>query len=1022
MKGALPWLPAWLTATPIQIAIALNSLIAALVIAAVAAHLHGRRELYVNEVQAKVASMARAQAVQIGDHMRNYALLLGQLETRLQVDRILNSAAKPVKSPGDLHPDGAKVQELLRQFQDLVPLSVDLWMLGADQRLDAASDFLNSHSLITHFCPAMLQYRLGDAANRLQVFSDTGGGHCPPPGTLIVEKRISTLGQSRGATLWLLVGPEVLETSLLQDLPLLPAPYQYRVIGAGNKILRASAHTDPASAALQFPVALDGMASGGELVWQDPVNGQNNAGVRANVMGTDMQVQVVYSAQQAIAPQWGPYARLWIGVASLFLLIWWSVSYLVIQLIRRHQWTLMVNEQRFATSLDYAAVGVWEWNVASDTVFWSGRVAPMLGFKNADQHLTWPEFMSLMHPQDRHQFESAMQQCLTDWIPLVQSFRIEDGACTLRWLQATGNALRDRHGVAVKVMGVLQDISERVASENRLRELNETLELRVHERTQALTASLESAEQAKRSRGEFLAKMSHEIRTPMNAVLGMAYLALRTQPAPKLKKYLDKIRSSGEHLLRIINDILDFSKIDAGKLELELTNFDLDHVLDNVVQLCEGRAIEKGLRLRMEVDDSMPRSLCGDSLRLEQVLINYVHNAVKFTDHGGIVVRVQKADDPAEGLGNCKLRFEVEDTGIGLSPAQIPRLFASFEQLDNSTTRKFGGTGLGLAICSQLARLMGGEVGVTSQLGVGSIFWFTARLQIADDPDSVISNHQTQQEVRASLRGKRVLVVDDNELNLEVAQEILDSAGMHVDTATNGVQALAALQLKKFDCVLMDMHMPVMDGMEATRRIRADASHGKLPVIAVTANARHEDHTECFAAGMNAVVIKPFVPDKLFGVIAEWLLATQASEPWDRLGIVDIPLIDNAEGIENDDVADFSAIAVWDAAVLPRFVGNDGTVQRRLIEKFQRATPDLLDSMQRDQMANDWLAVSATAHKLKSSARTIGALRLGAVCEGLEQAGKSTDVPKCRSLLGRVETVRADTQAHISAWLQQTQT
>ena len=523
------------------------------------------------------------------------------------------------------------------------------------------------------------------------------------------------------------------------------------------------------------------------------------------------------------------------------------------------------------------------------------------------------------------------------------------------------------------VIATITDISERVKGQNRLLELTETLDLRVKQRTQELVLALERAELAKRSRGEFLANMSHEIRTPMNAVLGMVYLALRADPSVQQREYLEKIQTAGGHLMGIISDILDFSKIDAGKLELDVADFDLERVLKNIIQMTEGKAREKGLALRLEIDSRARRHLRGDSLRLGQIIINYVNNAIKFTEKGSVVLRVLRTADTGPGI---LLRCEVQDTGIGLNDEQKSRMFQSFEQGDNSTTRRFGGTGLGLAICRRLAALMQGEVGVTSSPGVGSTFWFTARLQDAVEAvHSPLASALPEVALRALL-GTRVLVVDDSDFNLDVAQGVLEDIGVQVVLAGDGVQALTRMREQHFDAVLMDMHMPVMDGLEATRLICADAGLAATPVIGLTANASRDDHAKCMDAGMRAVLTKPINPQQLFATLATHLAARPAP------------------ATDADAFADF---VVWDPAALQRTVGSNAAIQQRLLKRFLHDARELHVFIDRAVAEGRCKDAADHAHKLKSSARTAGAMRLGEWCRALEEAGRDGNVPACKA-------------------------
>ena len=402
----------------------------------------------------------------------------------------------------------------------------------------------------------------------------------------------------------------------------------------------------------------------------------------------------------------------------------------------------------------------------------------------------------------------------------------------------------------------------------------------VRKTTEELRAAIASAESATRVKGEFLANMSHEIRTPMNAIVGLSTLAIHHDAPPRVKDYLHKISQSAEHLTAIINDILDISKIESGKIEIESVSFDPREIIGNVATLLEEKAAGKGLVLRTDISNALPPSLVGDPLRIRQILINYVGNAIKFTHRGHVHMRCEIL----QGTGSpLLLKLSVSDTGIGVTAEQSARLFQSFEQADSSTTRQYGGTGLGLAISKRLALAMGGDAGHHSVFGQGSTFWFTCQVGIgsastpsARYPTAFAAPEETRNRpLSQPLSGTRVLLVEDNSLNQMVAREMLAAAGCSVDVAENGQHALACVGSNPntkppYDIVLMDMQMPIMDGLTATIALRKLYDADALPVLAMTANALADDRERCIAAGMASVIVKPFKSQKLLEEVSLW--------------------------------------------------------------------------------------------------------------------------------------------------------
>ncbi len=402
------------------------------------------------------------------------------------------------------------------------------------------------------------------------------------------------------------------------------------------------------------------------------------------------------------------------------------------------------------------------------------------------------------------------------------------------------------------------------------------------------------AEGASRAKSEFLANMSHEIRTPLNAIVGLNYLLRRDGVTPEQAARLDKIDGASKHLLSLINDILDLSKIEARQVQLEASNFHLSAVLDAVASIITESARAKGLTIETDAN-AVPLWLRGDPTRLRQALLNYAGNAVKFTESGSIALRAKLLENRGDEL---LVRFSVEDTGTGIQTEDIPRLFQAFEQADTSITRKYGGTGLGLAITKRLTELMGGECGVESRLGIGSTFWFTAHLQrghgilpLADTRPVATAEAQ----LRLRHRGSRILVAEDNEVNQEVLLAMLYGVGLNADIAANGQDAVALAMAGAYDMVLMDMQMPVMGGLEATRAIRALPDWAERPILALTANAFDEDREACKASGMNDFIVKPVDVNSLYTTILKWLDSAggQAGEARDEAK----PLVDNDDGM-----------------------------------------------------------------------------------------------------------------------------
>ncbi|MDB5847892.1 MAG: domain S-box [Rhodoferax sp.] len=793
-----------------------------------------------------------------------------------------------------------------------------------------------------------------------------------------------------------------------------------------------------------------------------------------------------------------------------------------------------------------------QWHVRRDdldAIYYSERTARLLGEELRPPHWKYDartELWGRMHAADALLAEAAHQNlrdARAGQVPVFdatyQYRRPADGRVV--WIHTLGHVERGADGAAGDIFGVSQDITA------------------IKEAEIAITLARHAAEDSNRAKSDFLANMSHEIRTPMNAIIGMSSLALNTDLNPKQKNYIEKVYLSAHNLLGIINDILDFSKIEAGKMDMEIANFQLDDVLENLANLLGSKADDKGVEFLFDVDPELPTALVGDPLRLGQVLLNLAGNALKFTSAGEIVVGVKKAEEGVGGSGpvpeassQVGLHFWVRDTGIGLAPEQIGRLFKAFTQADTSTSRKYGGTGLGLTISKTLTELMGGRLWVESEPGAGSTFHFTAQFQrqaeqdferrkarrpdfqqtrvlVVDDNESarmilahmstafglqvdmtdnggsavaltalahekgrpydmilldwmmpeldgiatvkrmqaqtgvtlpkvvmvtaygrtealhaaqqsgvgiqhvltkpvtastlyetfskVIGNEAFVEKARqvvqresiresaSRLRGLKLLLVEDNEINQELAMDLLSNAGVEVVVANNGQEAIDQLALHTFDAVLMDCQMPVMDGYTATSILRQNPAYAELPIIAMTANAMSSDRERVLAVGMNDHITKPLDVTTMFATIAKWAKPRQQAEDADPVdhasggteAVVDVASAlqarrtrtagPGAQAAQDASMADLPGIQV--RAGLRVMSGNVPFYQR-MLRKFADSERDFVAQFEASLVAADAGASTRAAHTLKGLAGNLGARRLQECAGALEQACMAT--------------------------------
>ncbi|MDM8550919.1 response regulator [Desulfobacterales bacterium HSG2] len=660
---------------------------------------------------------------------------------------------------------------------------------------------------------------------------------------------------------------------------------------------------------------------------------------------------------------------------------------------------LREKEKKYRLLAENASDLIWARDSELRFTYISPSLERLLGYKPDDLDdmeledlLARFSIENIMNITDESHVTEESEFSMSESLRFDQELRHKDGHTI--WADTVLTCLYDEENELTGFLGVVRNISDRKKAEEKLRKYAEELEIAKQE-----------AEDANRSKSEFLANMSHEIRTPMNAIIGMSDLVINSELDARQREYLNILRSSARYLLGLLNDILDFSKIEAGKLNIEDKPFRLKDFLQDIEDNFKSHVMQKDIAFVVEQAPDAPLGLIGDPLRLRQVLINLIGNAFKFTEKGEICLRVRNQPPPdSADAKNTVLHFAISDTGIGIPPDKTERLFDAFTQADSSTSRKYGGTGLGLAISQQLVLMMGGDgIAVESELGSGSTFSFTACFGLKDVKDipEKFSVEENTPSMRNVFQDVRLLLAEDNKANQIVAWEVLSQAGFTVEIVENGLQAVEAVRNSDYAAVLMDVQMPKMDGLEATREIRnweypdCGLKKSKVPIIAMTASAMMGDRERCLKAGMDDYVSKPIDKTELFRILEKWLSApvrrsesdvrsfeVQVSNP-DIPDIPDIPCIDISNALERTGIA-------WDT--FRRLLRDISEDQKMIFDELSRAVRDL-----------NHKEIRRLAHSMAGVAGNISAYELRRVARRLEDAADEEDETRLSDLLESVK-------------------
>lgn len=667
---------------------------------------------------------------------------------------------------------------------------------------------------------------------------------------------------------------------------------------------------------------------------------------------------------------------------------------------------LKESEARLAEAQRISKLGNWECNYNDRSFYWSVEMYRIFNKDPKNYTPTLENIFENFHPDDRKAIKDMLKRA-SEGEEFKLDFRFNTPGESQKYGNTQGHMVFDADRRPLKIIGTVQDITDRKRVE------------------QELIKAKQLTEETSRTKEQFLANMSHEIRTPMNAIIGFARLLLKENLTSEQKKYIEAIYNSGENLLVVVNDILDFSKISSGKMKLEEAPFSLSEVVNNIMEMFWLKAKEKNIIFSSEIENDVPLSLVGDSVRLTQVLINLLSNAFKFTEHGYIYLNIRQLEQNDHFV---ELQYTIEDTGIGIPEDKLESIFDSFTQATSSTTRRFGGTGLGLTIVKNIVELQSGHIKVMSKEGKGSTFIITCKYKknnAAEQSETLLTNSSDIENYTELLRGVKVLIVEDNHLNQLLAKAVLTKANCIVDIAENGLIAIEKLKIKQFDIVLMDIQMPEMDGYEATKHIRtlSEKPLADIPIIAMTAHALHTEVEKCLGIGMNDYISKPFKTKDLYGKIYNSTLnnskvdksdnislrsdsgneaATKQNRPAEEIG-------KSEEILSSGSIVDFESIR--------EYTEGDDNFMREIVNVFLLEMPGNILGLVELQKNKDWENLGLLAHKCKSSYSMMRILALQDLMGNIESLIKKNplDEQEIAGLINQTITLNAQVMIEMQA-------